>query len=236
MHILEKKRQFFLIFFVLAFLFLGGCRQKAVRTNVNLVPRRELKIQDYFPLRVGDVRVYRIRYSKGPTIQQAIKIVAKKGNIFYDNSQPPQSYEFDAYGLKGGNSRYLLKYPLRVGTRWLSVTDITRVERYEILSTRATVTVPAGVYKNCILVRSHERQSSGGILENNLYFAPKVGLVKIATIYKSRTQQLPQWTLELIAFHRASVPKVKSSPVKSVTPRVKAHPSKSAASKAPSVR
>ena len=196
----------FSIFIVIVLLFVGGffpsCTTKNIKTEQRSYLQKDLKIQDYFPLRIGDTRVYRIRYKQGRVIRREIKIIGKKGDTFIDNTNPPQRYKIDAYGLRGGNKRYLLKYPLRVGTRWLSVTSITRVERYQIISIRRLVTVPAGIYKNCIVVRSRERQSSGEILENNMYFARDVGIVKVATIFESHGKRIPQWTLELISFQQ----------------------------------
>lgn len=155
------------------------------------------KVADYFPLRVGDRRIYRIRFANGKTIKREIRIVRKKGNTFHDSKG--QSYAYDPYGLRS-ERRYLLKLPLTAGTRWLSITSLTSVERYVITADSATVTVPAGTFRECIQVRSRDRRGRHGTLEALFYYAPKVGLVKVVTSLDRRYQKVPQWRLELVKY------------------------------------
>lgn len=202
-----------------------GTSKTTVRTQATQSKKENtLRIQDYFPLRVGDKWTYNIQYSFTKKIKQwQVRMVRKKGRLFYDSDKPPQQYEYDAYGLRTqkvldgqknyewckrkefglcAQRRYLLKYPLEVGNRWMSVIGVTKVERYMIMSVSHTVRTPAGAYDNCIVVRSREDQGRLGILENRLYFAPQVGLIKIVTVKETRAgRRIPQWTLELISYY-----------------------------------
>jgi hypothetical protein len=184
----------------------SGCTSttatKTKKTNKPAPQASNTRIQDYYPLQVGDRRVYRIRYgSSKKTIQRTIQITKKQGSSYFDNQRG--SYQVDAYGLRGNKLRYLLKYPLQKGKRWLSVTGVTTVERYQIIDTNRTLTVPAGTYRKCIVVRSTQRLGPQGTLEAYHYYAPKIGPVKIATSLKSGRGRLPQWSLELVAYYPA---------------------------------
>ena len=62
-----------------------------------------------------------------------------------------------AEGLRDGAKRYLLKAPLTEGTEWMSVADLNTVERYRIIDVDRKVTVPAGVFAACVVVRMEVR-------------------------------------------------------------------------------
>lgn len=183
--------------------------QTQTKTEPLAAPRYQ-RIQDYYPLQVGDRRVYRIQYNRFKTIQRTIQITHKKGNSFYDNQRG--SYTIDSYGLQANKLRYLLKYPLRKGKKWLSVTGVTSVERYQIIDTNRTVTVPAGTYPGCIVVRSREKVGPGRFLEAMHYYAPQIGPVKITTVVQQNNRRLPQWKLELVAYYPNAKPTKTTTP------------------------
>lgn len=74
----------------------------------------------------------------------------------------------------------VLSWPLDVGTRWRSAED-GRVVLSEIVSTGEKVTVAAGVFENCVKVKTSVRSGSGARYE---YFAPGVG--RVLTTLSSR--------------------------------------------------
>lgn len=194
----------------------AGCTNQTSSTKLNKTPER--RIEDFFPLKVGIRRVYKVRDLTGMTYQVETRIARKKGQRFFEMerrlaqglkqkasvSRQSGFYEFDEFGLRG-KKRYLLKHPLRVGTKWLSVIDAGRVEKYEIISVGRTVRVPAGTYENCIFVRSRDQRERNDYLENHIYFAPGVGIVKIMTASHNNGRRRVQWLLELSSFRRPSV-------------------------------
>jgi hypothetical protein len=87
-------------------------------------------------------------------------------------------------------TNYILKYPIRVGTRWIEQhktqllkkdTDIAVVNF--IKSTTDQVVVPAGPFSNCIRIKASGKtapDSSGTVvsIEEDYWLAPDVGMVK----------------------------------------------------------
>lgn len=162
--------------------------------------QKKQRIQDYYPMRVGDRRVYRIQFGKkSKPEQRTIRITKKVGQRFFDNEQG--NFKIDAYGLEANQRRYLLKYPLRRGQKWLSVTGVTTVERYQIIDVNRTTTVPAGTYSKCIVVRSRQKVGPQKVLEALQYYAPNIGPVKIVTILDAGGKRRHQWSLELVAYY-----------------------------------
>jgi len=196
--------------FFLSCTLLAGCPSPSTTVTTKQPSGKELRVTDYFPLKVGDRRVYKVVLGKQQT---KIEVVIQKriGNKFIElerrldgkgkaQTAPKEVYHYTEYGIRGRN-RYLLKYPLQVGTKWLSVVNPTTIEKYRIMSVNSTVGVPAGEYKDCIFVRSQDRDATG-VLENRMYFAPKVGLVKVATFRNANGRATLQWTVELVSFER----------------------------------
>ncbi|MEM1008349.1 MAG: hypothetical protein AAGJ35_05035, partial [Myxococcota bacterium] len=106
------------------------------------------------------------------------------------------------------NVRYLLKYPLRVGTQWLSVTGITSVEKYRIIEMNRRIRVPAGSFSRCLVVRAREQRAGQGAVEALFYFAPRVGLVKSVSTREYDGKRLVYNVMELVSyrFSRSSSP------------------------------
>ncbi len=186
-----------------------GCPSSVNKSSIKKVGPSErsesLSVKDYFPLRVGHTWIYQISYGKGVRQKvEKIKIVKRKGNTFYDNTSA--FFTYTPQGVRANEVRYLLKYPLKVGNRWLSVTGITDIERYEIISVNSEVSVPAGTFKNCIVVRSKKRINPKLTLVAEHVYAPKVGLVKLSTFLVSPGKRLPQFTLQLQRFIPAPAP------------------------------
>ncbi|HAA57231.1 MAG TPA: hypothetical protein DCE42_20865 [Myxococcales bacterium] len=199
---LSTRNTILLLLGIAVFVFCGfGCATTSnTKKQHTIQVRQVLKAKDYFPLRVGDKRVYRVRFAQQTKTQkQVVRVIRQKGQRFFDDQK--QFYEYDSYGLRS-NRRYLLKYPLRVGTRWFSVvgTYASQVERNVIVGVNSRISTPAGVYERCIVVRSQDSQGKRGVLEGMFHFAPGVGLAKVSTVLKTQGRRIPQWTLELVSF------------------------------------
>jgi hypothetical protein len=175
---------------------------KATETKERPDPVADLKIEDYFPLRVGNRWNYRITSLGSSPVERSIEIVKRDGDAFVDNLQA--RYRVDSYGLRNDNIRYLLKYPLRVGTQWLSVANITSVERYAITQVDQRVRVPAGEFEKCLVVKAREERAGYGANEVVLYFAPKVGLIKNIATREMAGKRAVINTMELLDFRPAS--------------------------------
>lgn len=183
--------------FCLLLLGLASCTTTTQNTRSSKKSTSTLLVQDYFPLRVGDERVYRMRYLSPRVLIHKHRVIKKSKDRFFDNLG--EFYQYDPWGLRG-RRRYLLRYPLNVGTKWMSVVNF-RVERYRIVSTASNVSVPAGNYRNCIVVHANEDPTPNGYSHNRMYFAPRVGLIKIQT-YRvlGSGKKVLQNTTELVSF------------------------------------
>lgn len=74
---------------------------------------------------------------------------------------------------------YRLQEPLIAGNRWV---DPSRTEHtWEIVSTAASVTVPAGAYSGCIQVREQDVAEDGTVFVTTAWFAPGLGPVSTVT-------------------------------------------------------
>ena len=73
---------------------------------------------------------------------------------------------------------YILKFPLEIGTSWHNE-NRDMIESSQIESISDTVTVPAGTFMQCVLVRTVIKLSSGEHhSDKTTWFAPGVGPVK----------------------------------------------------------
>ncbi len=198
----------------LGLLTLSSCLPTQTRTNT---PTSNLRLQEYFPLRVGATWKYKIySYITRRSKFFERRIVRQKGKKFLDNAKA--IYSYDTYGLREG-LRYLLKYPLKVGNRWLSVVGVTTIERYLITNVGRTVSVPAGTFKNCIVVRSRQKVDRKRTLEARFYFAPNVGFVKIIQVIEESGTRKPQFKLELVTYKSGQPPQSTPKPHTKTTPK-----------------
>ncbi len=74
---------------------------------------------------------------------------------------------------------YRLQEPLTAGAHWV---DVARPEHYwDLLSTTASLTVPAAFYEGCFQVREHDVATDGTPFDTIAWFAPTVGLIRTET-------------------------------------------------------
>lgn len=96
---------------------------------------------------------------------------------------------------------YILKFPLAKGASWEQPVHGLIIHN-TIEDTAATVQVPAGTFKNCLLVKKvyfHQKDPKNAIQESLLWFAPEVGNVKVLTKNTPENKQIIQ---ELVSFKK----------------------------------
>ncbi len=134
----------------------------------------------------------------GIVTERTVQITGEKDGFFLDNSGG--AFKIDDYGLLDKSGRYLLRGPLTKGTSWMSVPNVSTVERYEIISEGKEISTPAGTFRGAIEVKSSSKLNNGDILININTFAPKVGLVRIQTFVETKSARLPQVDLILTSY------------------------------------
>jgi hypothetical protein len=193
------KKIFFQLTSLYALLFLfaacGGAPKAGPKANT--APSYSESVAIFYPLAVG----YKWTF-KGTMIgivtERTVQITGQEDGYYLDNSGG--AFKIDAYGLLDKSGRYLLRGPLAKGTTWMSVPNVSTVERYEIVSEGKEVSTPAGLFRGCLEVKSTSKLNNGDMLINITTFAPKVGIIKIQTFVQSKTSRLPQVDLSLINY------------------------------------
>lgn len=157
-------------------------------------------LEDYYPLAVGNCWTYATSFHGQPQADLTICIQGREKGFFIDDRPAPSRLKFAPDGLRDGGVRYLLKTPLEPGTRWMSVADVRTVERYEILAVDEDVRVPAGHFRDCVVVRMEVRMDDQHVMRNLMTFAPGVGIVEIRADLKKGAELIPQSRMRLKKF------------------------------------
>lgn len=146
----------------------------------------------YYPLEVGNRWDFRVVGSDAGLM--TVELVSTEGDAFID--QRGGQLTLDEEGIHDG-ARYLLKGPVRTGTRWSNVVSATATEHYRILQALAPCEVPAGRFDDCAVVESRQRVDDGVTLVNTMTFARGVGLVRVEVVAHTQRGPLPQSELVL---------------------------------------
>ena len=184
------------LLFALALLVISACAGPSAATagafDDGLRPPAQ-----YFPLTVGNRWVYRTRFGK--TVEEnVVTIDRQEGAVFRDNRGSVLGA--DAEGVRD-ERRYLLKAPLTPGASWKSTVEVGRIEEYTVLAVDEAVTVPAGTFHGCVLVRGKSVVDAGTELEIEWAYAPRVGLVKMeTTAVIGKKERVPQTVIELTSY------------------------------------
>ncbi len=96
---------------------------------------------------------------------------------------------------------YILKLPLTKGASWQQSVPGLMI-RNTIEDTAATVQVPAGTFKDCLLVKKeyfHPKDPKKPVQEGHFWFAPGVGNVKVVLKNSLENKQIIQ---ELVSFKK----------------------------------
>ncbi|MDX9777559.1 MAG: hypothetical protein RBT43_02225 [bacterium] len=170
------------------------------------------KISDYYPLREGLELVYQIDKSDKQNVENfkarelnkvsvvPQKIEIAKGTAFRFIAVSKEGIYNYAYQAPGATEpeilaqpEYILKNPLKPGKGWEAEASIMLLlERlpytmsYLVESKKETVTVPAGTFENCLLIKgsglAQKDKGALGVIKISVsedsWYAPGVGLVK----------------------------------------------------------
>jgi hypothetical protein len=79
------------------------------------------------------------------------------------------------------------------------VVSVETTEHYKILSAGQPCALPAGKFNDCVVVESRVRVPQGN-LRNEMTFVRGIGLARVATELDAAGKQVPQVSLELVAF------------------------------------
>jgi hypothetical protein len=96
---------------------------------------------------------------------------------------------------------YILKFPLTKGATWQQSAPGLMI-RNTIEDIAATVRVPAGTFKNCLLVKKeyfHPKDPKNAVQQGHFWFAPEVGNVKVVLKNSPENKQIIQ---ELVSFKK----------------------------------
>jgi hypothetical protein len=157
-------------------------------------------LEAYYPLAVGNRWTYALNGAADKPVE--VSIVKEEGGYFHDSRGSRLAH--DAFGLRDGDKRYLLRGPLEVGRTWTSIVSVSSTERYRITATGVPCTVPAGEFQDCVEVEGRTRGAGERVLAVHYTFAPRVGLVRIETVLEEGKRQLPQVKLELASYALAA--------------------------------
>ncbi len=169
------------------------------------------KAADYYPLTVGSSWTYHVKLL-GEDREQTITLQSEENGFFKDSAG--SQLTVDGFGVRD-QMRYLLREPVEAGTHWTNVVSASSIEDYKILSVESC-TVPAGSFERCAVVEGRNRVSPKATLVLTLTFAPKVGLVKVATELDTGADHIPQSTQELVRYSLAPKPTETQAPERRV--------------------
>jgi hypothetical protein len=155
------------------------------------------EVAQYYPLAVGNTWSYEVQLLGAPPEKHDISITKEEKGRFTDSTG--NVLLIDSYGIRD-EKRYLLRTPLEVGTKWNNVVSVSSYEQYAIVEAGQDCEAPAGKFQNCIVVESRNKGDGERVLVNALTFAPKVGLIRVATTLEHDGKRIPQARLELTGF------------------------------------
>jgi len=178
---------------VMTIMLLAACTQETEQPGSEKPQEQgeKVSVADYYPLAVGNQWEYegvgneyasytqKVLYSKGNMYQVMIDnggTISANIYVLNDESLIRIYSEAEVYDEKnvldeaGNMEDIIIKAPLEVGTKWER-----QGNSYEITGTDATVTVPAGTFDNCIVIKATYKESGAF---SNFYYCKGVGLVK----------------------------------------------------------
>ncbi|MEM1025686.1 MAG: hypothetical protein AAGD10_05240 [Myxococcota bacterium] len=153
-------------------------------------------LADYAALGVGRVREYAVRYP-GQQGKLRVETTERREGWFLDDRGARLRLASD--GLRD-EDRYLIRRPLVAGTRWRSVLSASAVEHYEIKSVGQPCAVPAGRFRDCLVVEARLRRDDSMELEAEWLWIRGVGLARIRTVARVQGRRIPQTVQELVGY------------------------------------
>ncbi|NLM42618.1 MAG: hypothetical protein GX201_01140 [Clostridiales bacterium] len=195
-----KRKISYIIIFMLTIMLLASCVQEIDKPETEEQTEEpeqqeqqenKVDIGTYYPLAVGNQWEYegvgnefaeytqKVIYSKDNKYQVMIDnggTITANIYVLRDESLVRTYSEAEVYDEKNvldeesNMEDIIIKLPLKVGTKWES-----QGNQCEITDIDATVTVPAGTFDNCIVIKVTYKESGAF---SNLYYCKEVGLVK----------------------------------------------------------
>jgi hypothetical protein len=150
------------------------------------------KLEKYFPLAVGNSWTYQTSFQDQSQPDLTVEITKQEKGFFIDNRPRPSRLRVDASGIRDGSIRYLLKAPLKKGSKWMSVADVRTVEHFEIAEVARKIKTPAGVFNDCVVVNMEVKIKENRSMVNRMTFAPEVGIVEIRALLYEGTKTITQ--------------------------------------------
>lgn len=152
---------------------------------------------EYMPLNLGNTWIYR-RDMLGEKGSLKVSIEKKEKGFYFDNQGG--RFRLDSIGLRD-QYRYLLKNPVVKGSQWRAQVRFNQAERFEVLDDAAVVAVPAGTFKNCVVVKSSTTLKPGKMMINRLTYAPRIGMIRAETwMEDEKSNRAQQVLLELESY------------------------------------
>lgn len=140
-------------------------------------PRPPAELSEYAAVAVGSSWTYDTSYP-GQTGEMTVKITGEQDGYFVDDKNG--AFKLTSEGLRD-RQRFLVRYPLVVGTQWKTVVGPSAVEHAQITAVGAPCATAAGQFDDCLVVHSWIRQSDQMTLHIEWTWAKGVGLVKLET-------------------------------------------------------
>jgi len=177
----------------------GG--KSAVRTDAKghkLGMYGTLAASVYMPLKLGNTWTYR-RSFLGEVGQVRVTVEHRESDGTFVDSAGGR-LRLSRLGLSDG-VRFLLEEPLSAGHKWRAQIAPNMAEHFEIVEDNAKVTVPAGIFEQCLVVRSVTHYSLTTRMVNLVSYAPDVGMIRNETILENdRGNRQTQVLLELESY------------------------------------
>lgn len=152
----------------------------------------------YFPLAVGNEWTWIDRSPQagaGEPKRRTVRIVSRDADGFFvDDARGALKA---AHGCIQDRVRRILCAPFDLDRSWSSIVSETSTERYQIAATGVSVTVPAGSFEGCILVKARNRAGPDAEVLLETTYAPGVGPVRIETFALIGGRKVPQVSAEL---------------------------------------
>jgi hypothetical protein len=158
----------------------------------------------WFPLAVGNEWTWidaSPRAGGGVPKERTVRIVSRDAEGFYvDDANGALK---SAHGCIQDRVRRILCAPFEPERTWISIVSETSTERYRIAGTGLVVKVPAGEFRDCVLVRASNRAGDDAEIVLETTYAPGVGPVRIETFAQADGRRIPQVKAELRSYRIA---------------------------------
>lgn len=145
--------------------------------STSVAGRPPAELSEYAPIAVGSSWTYDTAYP-GQTGEMTVTITGEKDGYFVDDKNG--AFRLTGDGLRD-RQRFLVRYPLVVGTQWKTVVGPSAVEHAQITSVGAPCASVMGQFDDCLVVHAWIRQSDQMTLHIEWTWAKGVGLVKLET-------------------------------------------------------